>query len=514
LSFVIDGVRYFTLADDEMISMRYAENFAAGHGLVWNPGGPRVEGYTNFLWVLYMAFFHWLKVPRPMVSVCIQSTGALLLVANLFCVRELARRVSGGSETAALAAAALVAFYIPLDNWAFQGTEVSLLTLVVSGGCCLVLRRLDSGRTRVLPFLPIYLLLAFGTLVRPDMIVFAVIVLLALAILQPKMAAARLVGGGAIVAIFVALETAFRLHYFGDPLPNAYYLKVSGFPLLPKLSRGLEVTIFFLLQIAPLAAVIWSGRVLKGAGAERTGRRDAGLLLGVFASQIVYSIAVGGDAWESWGGSNRFIAIAMPLFLVCVAAGLVRTWRRGLGRRGLPIALAMSIFIANYTAFLVSMPDDPAGALKHMCLWVKPYETDSLERVVRSAVALRTVTDDRAVVAVVWAGAIPYFSQRQAVDLMGRTDPTIAHEPMHVPEGPRKWIGFHPGHLKWDYRYSLGVLQPDVIQAPLWQVEAVRDESAADLLRPYDEKRLVIRWYLRRDSGHVRWDQIGRTWGR
>jgi hypothetical protein len=45
-SFVIDGVRYFSLLDDEMISMRYARNLAHGYGLVWNPGGERIEGYT------------------------------------------------------------------------------------------------------------------------------------------------------------------------------------------------------------------------------------------------------------------------------------------------------------------------------------------------------------------------------------------------------------------------------------------------------------------------------------
>ncbi|MCB0243221.1 MAG: hypothetical protein KDI12_07395, partial [Anaerolineae bacterium] len=37
-SISIDGVRYFWLDDDQMISMRYARNLAEGHGLVWNPG--------------------------------------------------------------------------------------------------------------------------------------------------------------------------------------------------------------------------------------------------------------------------------------------------------------------------------------------------------------------------------------------------------------------------------------------------------------------------------------------
>jgi hypothetical protein len=56
-SFVVDGQRYFTLFDDAMISLRYARNLTEGHGLVWNPGeNPPVEGITNPLWTLFMAF--------------------------------------------------------------------------------------------------------------------------------------------------------------------------------------------------------------------------------------------------------------------------------------------------------------------------------------------------------------------------------------------------------------------------------------------------------------------------
>src|SRR5690349_496948 len=42
------------LFDDAFISFRYAKNIAAGHGFVFNPG-ERVEGATNFLWVLIAA---------------------------------------------------------------------------------------------------------------------------------------------------------------------------------------------------------------------------------------------------------------------------------------------------------------------------------------------------------------------------------------------------------------------------------------------------------------------------
>ena len=40
------------LTDDAFISFRYSKNLAQGQGFRWNPGGEKVEGYTNFLWVL------------------------------------------------------------------------------------------------------------------------------------------------------------------------------------------------------------------------------------------------------------------------------------------------------------------------------------------------------------------------------------------------------------------------------------------------------------------------------
>src|SRR5512144_3190412 len=71
-SFLIGGERHFSLFDDAMVSMRYARNFAHGYGLIWNPGGERVEGYTNLLWVLYMAAVHLLPLAPSKTSLVVQ----------------------------------------------------------------------------------------------------------------------------------------------------------------------------------------------------------------------------------------------------------------------------------------------------------------------------------------------------------------------------------------------------------------------------------------------------------
>jgi hypothetical protein len=68
-SFIIDGTRYFVLFDDAMISMRYAYNLAHGNGLVWNLG-ERVQGFTNPLWVFYMAL---LRLCDPSAQLALPS---------------------------------------------------------------------------------------------------------------------------------------------------------------------------------------------------------------------------------------------------------------------------------------------------------------------------------------------------------------------------------------------------------------------------------------------------------
>ena len=71
----LDGVRYWWLADDAMISMRYGRNLAEGLGLVWN-AGERVEGYTNLLWTLFMALVHLTPLPDS-------KSSLVVLLANV-----------------------------------------------------------------------------------------------------------------------------------------------------------------------------------------------------------------------------------------------------------------------------------------------------------------------------------------------------------------------------------------------------------------------------------------------
>ena len=150
------------------------------------------------------------------------------------------------------------------------------------------------------------------------------------------------------------------------------------------------------------------------------------------------------------------------------------------------------------------------GALQEWLLITPAMDVARHEKVVRKALLLPKITNTRASVAVVWAGALPYFSDRYAIDLLGKSDRTIAHEDMRIPPAdPSNPIStittFFPGHLKWDYDYSIGRLKPDVV-AQLWE--------SGEEVQPYldsNYQEVVLQgstFYLLKGSDNILWNKV------
>jgi hypothetical protein len=87
---------------------------------------------------------------------------------------------------------------------------------------------------------------------------------------------------------------------------------------------------------------------------------------------------------------------------------------------------------------------------------------------VRNGLAIRKITNDKARIAVSTAGAIPYFSERFAIDMMGKNDKIVAREESKVLPVDRDFMGFRPGHTKWNMIRSITEMRPDVIEVSQW----------------------------------------------
>jgi hypothetical protein len=112
-----------------------------------------------------------------------------------------------------------------------------------------------------------------------------------------------------------------------------------------RVGRSAAVTAVFLLQISPLVLLI-----AHRARLHDWVRRHM-YLLAILAMQLVYNMYVGGEAWEWWSGSNRFVSVAMPLLFVMASTSLVDMLRRPVGSASVAGWTVASAVILNFLAF-------------------------------------------------------------------------------------------------------------------------------------------------------------------
>lgn len=456
-SFMVQGVRYFSLFDDAMISMRYARNLAEGYGLVWNPGGDRIEGFTNPLWTFAMALIHLVPIPPSKISLCVQAFGAVLMGLTVWMSWKVAQTLSSGNCIASISCMILTAFYYPLINWSAQGMEVSALALIVM---TFLYREVESLKTGRPVGVGSYLLAGIGTFVRLD----AIILVLALVVWDVFVLRDRhrraFLGTLCVIAMFV-MQFSARYYYYDEFWPNTYFLKMTGYPCLLRWSRGA----FSFCDFAMQSGVFWLVLCFLFLYSKRErGLALVGLLI---CMQIAYSVYAGGDAWEWFGGSNRYVSIVMPA--VFVIAGLVLAkfakWIEGgaagvisRAKQGMTIPICLMIFLAQINCF-----HGTQTLFYSLLVWPPLHVEDNLKQV-QNALQIREITHPTAKIGVVMAGCLPYFVDRACIDFLGKNDKLIARERAHqMKSGTAVLWEFYPGHMKWDYSYSIGKLRPDVI---------------------------------------------------
>lgn len=489
-SFVVEGVRYFTLFDDEMISMRYARNLIEGHGLVWNIGGERVEGITNLLWTGIMALIHLLPLPANYLSLPVQVLGLILSLITLVFVKRIIELFSK-NQFIVLGGVALTAFYYPLNNWNIVlGTEVSLLTLLITAATYYLLQADLNKKLAMLPFV----LLSVALWVRLDAVVPTVVLLVFSWWRLRNKHRSTLFWGTLIIVSSLLLQEGFRFLYYGELLPNTYFLKVTGYPLVLRIARGLYVlkdVLNWLLLSIPLITLIWKKDLRLG------------LLLILFFSQILYSVYVGGDAWEHFGGSNRYIALSMPFFFISLLVSLSYLYTfvcnyarkkekviKGVGFLSL-LVIFLSLHLKNDTMLLQAL------------LLRSPQTVGENKQQVLMAQVLDRVSSKDATVGVVWAGIIPYYTERTYFDLLGKSDKTIARQKAHdLGEGQvglKRFLTFYPGHMKWDTLYIKNK-RPDLF-IQVYPEEEAKKYLSQDYDQYYDKYGFLLT--IRKDTTKV-----------
>jgi hypothetical protein len=473
VAFLAHAWHYAFLTDDAYISFHYAQNLAEGAGLVFNPG-ERVEGYTNFSWVLVLAAFDLLGLRPHLVAtpLSLLATAALWWVAVAFAARHAPR---GHAGFAAAFVGVGLALTPSVAVWSTSGLETRVFELLVLAGVVRLVfedGRLSAGHT---PWPLASLLLGLACLTRPDSLLIAACVLTLAALWRPAQWRGRLhwaVTSALVIGLLVGGHFAFRIAYYGDWLPNTYYAKVEGARLW---GIGLGYLAAFVIEYG---AWLWLPWLAAGVIVQR--RLGSGIVPALFAAaclpHLVYFVSVGGDHFE-----YRPFDLYFPFAYILMAHGAALVLDHPRLRMPAAALLAASIplcfefayrahieFPEKYSAgFPAAYEFDEAAedylnpdrallyglpGLSRLAVWHRDlvrknaYHFGAIRRdehagfvrtVETEGRLLRRMVDEGVLpqdthLAICCVGAVPYYSRMPVLDRLGLTDATVA-------KGPTEW---------------------------------------------------------------------------
>ncbi len=424
--------------DDAYISLRYAQTFLSGGGLCWNPG-ERVEGYTNFLFVILTAAMGKCGVDLVVASRIIGIGSYLLLVA--FSARRFLRtHDSHSANWLALVPVIISTTALPVIIWTLGGLETTLFALLVTIGAVQFSDSMsDSRRSLMAPGL----WFGLATLCRPEGILFVALGA-AFAIVRGLQFERKwdhrlgLFVAGAAMLVFP--HAIWRFNYYHSWLPNTFYVKASN--LGSVVSYGWEYAGDFCraLPLVPLLVVI----ALFTAVVTRTLRVRALWFLSIVSVYGAYIFAIGGDHMPGFRLFSPLIPVGGYLLyeLLSEQKFLVRSTFQIAVVCAVLLLCAGQLILPTEEYRRAKIQDGAAFLGKQVGKYINSNWPSG------SLVALNT------------AGSTPYFAPNlRFIDMLGLNDSIIARR-SNVPMRTKmqEW----PGHQKGDGLYVLS-RKPDYI---------------------------------------------------
>jgi len=404
--------------DDAYITLRYARNVVEGYGLVYNPGGPRVEGYSNPLLLLFQCVVLFLNGEGMLWTKILGAlAGFATLAACLLIALDLLRWAGEEATRVSLIVSVAGVFYVadnaPLSTGSVSGLETSLFAALLTWGTWGFLRVLQ-GEGRRAGVAVAGLCLGLATWTRPEGIAWAggvagLVVLMRA--LRRESVRAALVAAGLAIGLWLALE-GFRLAVFGDFQPNTYYAKMGG-EAGPRFSSGMRyVLAWAVLELG------WIMLLLAAVGLflQPMGRRGPTLvaLLAVvgFLGMVAYE---GGD----WIPHGRLVAPVFGVMGGLSSAGLgLLVGRLALRRsRELSVAATLVFCVGMYQGTRADFVRGFREVQTRVTGW-----SDAHRPLGEWLGKWREKRGGRLGVALSDIGMVGWFSGAQVADLAGLTD--------------------------------------------------------------------------------------------
>ncbi len=466
------------ILDDAFISFVYAKSLVQGQGLTWF--GTRVEGYSNFLWVLWIALGERLGANPIMWAF---GGSIVSFLAAIFALWRLTELIFD-SVVARLIPVVLFVTNYTVVAYATSGLETMLQTALLTIAMWQLVRSLVRQPTAS-SLATFSLVLGMSVLTRIDSMLPAGIMGLWIAgDLARRKAPVRhyLLMSLPFLAIVVPWAI-WKQAYYGRILPNSYYVKVAN---AHSVWNGLVYIGRFLHWY-----LIWPVVIFSAVQVIRLRRRAPGRLwvpsalmpvTTVLVAWLAYVVFVGGDFMEF-----RFLVPITPLLFTFIVYLLVL----GSGSHTKSVMVFTMLFAsawligASYLhsrSFHGMTTDKTLDSISTLGTFYGTYaegrEWSWIGKPLGEALDHASV-----VIATSASGAIPYYSGIKTIDMCGLNDLLIPFHGARPPRGYRR-----PGHQRLA---TLDYLQQNRVNLVVGHPQAVKRGFISDPRNSFGAAQLV-----------------------
>lgn len=537
-----DGIRYYLIFDDGLISFKYALNLIKGHGLVWNPN-EFIEGFSNPLWTIIMACSIYV-FGQSLAPLIIQLLGFLFLLLSGITLYKIIHIINIKfniiENNLILIPTILFWSYYPISYWALSGMEVSFLIYLNITIFHISFKHLYLEKNKYI-YLIVFIFISIAYLTRPDGFL-TILPLLCLIIFHDyknkKLQLLNILASSAIFIFSIIFILYFRYFIYQDIAPNTYHLKIDGYDLILRLRNGIgfvklfiiEISIFLFLSIYIVMKNIKNINML--------------FILLIPLIGLFYQIYVGGDPWDRWRQLVPSLFIYFILFylvlinikenlinkktiiilLLIIAAFNIIIISSGIQGRENDVLAYQKIYLIFLVLFFVLIK-----YLKHnhiiylliiFSILFSDYRYFEEQLIRRSllysfasqkpqvdfAIKLNKISNENIKLGLFWAGTIPYYTHGYTIDFLGKCDNYIS---TLKPDESISWNGMKgvPGHSKYNLNYSIKTLEPDWIENYKWGKDNLIDYVSKNYVKlEYDNN--ILDGCFKNNSKNIYWEKV------
>ncbi|MEW6049748.1 MAG: hypothetical protein AB1644_01625 [Candidatus Zixiibacteriota bacterium] len=392
--------------DDAYITYRYAANYLNGHGLVYNIG-ERVEGFTNFGWLVYLLVWGALHIDLITIS---KITGAFLGAGAIVVTYLTARRIFPDDQRwFSLLPPYLLAANLSLAYWSPAGLETAAFVFLA----VLCLHWYVTHNWLLMAGL------AISAWVRPEGALLAGLFVIIESLTERRFPRFTLLCaiGASIVSVPLAL---FKLLYYGSIFPNPFYAKTGW--SLDQLVSGLE----YAAEFAQHYGFVGLGLILPLVFIKQLSKEiQAVWWLAVLYT--LYIVVIGGDVLKV----HRFFLPVAGAFAILAAWSISTVIRRRTPKATLVAGVIAGLIMTGLTVYL---PYDTVIRFNR-------NERGFTHKMAALANFMRSSDDRPFSAALPTIGIFGYeLLGHQIIDMVGLTDSTIARHPeAPIPDLKATW---------------------------------------------------------------------------